>query len=59
MKFSVKIALPSFLFSIKRFLMKPLSGEYHLLDVKTWTFSNAEGLEFLVENTFFPPIEME
>ena len=39
--------------------MKPLTGEYQLLDVKTCTFSNAEGFEFLMENTFFPPIEME
>ena len=39
--------------------MKPLTGEYHLLAVKTWTFSNAVGFEFRMENTFFPPIEME
>ena len=39
--------------------MKPFTGKYHLLDVNTWTSLNAEGLEFLVENTFFPPIEIE
>ena len=39
--------------------MKPLTGLYHLLDANTLTFSNSEGFVFLVENTFFPPIEME
>ena len=39
--------------------MYPLTGEYQLLDAKTLTFSNAKGLEFLVENTSSPPMEME
>ena len=38
--------------------MKPLTGEYQLLEAKTWIFSNSEGFQFLVEKTFFPPIEM-
>ena len=39
--------------------MNPITGEYHLLEAKTWTFSNSEGFEFMVEKTFFPPIKME
>ena len=39
--------------------MKPLTGEYQLLEAKTFTFSNAEGFEFVVENTLFPPMLME
>ena len=39
--------------------MKPLTGEYQLLQAKTWTLSNSEGSEFLVENSSFPPMEME
>ena len=38
--------------------MKPFTGLYHLLDAKTWTFSNSEGSVFLVENTSFPLMEM-
>ena len=58
MKINAKIDLPSFMFSIRRFLMKPLAGEYQLLEAKTWTFSNSEGFEFLVVNTFSPPMRM-
>ena len=59
MRSNIKIYLPSFLFSIRRFLMDPLTGEYQLLEAKTWTFSNSDGFEFLVEKTFPPPMEME
>ena len=38
--------------------MDPLTGEYQSLEAKTWTFSNSDGFEFLVWNTFLPPIEM-
>ena len=57
-QFNIYLDLP-FLFSMRMFLMNPLTGEYHLLDAKTCTFSNSDGLEFLVENTLFPPIEMK
>ena len=39
--------------------MNPLTGEYHLLDAKTFTFSNSAGLELVVENIFFPLMKTE
>ena len=50
--FKLQNVSPSFLFSMTRFLMNPLNGEYQLLAVKTFTFLNSDGAEFLTEKTF-------